>query len=380
MKSQQRISVMISSQCKQVFPDETSTSTLSDIRKELKQDIGAIEIFGKPLFFVWINEETISQPLSEDSWSVCINEAKECDIFISLYNGHAGFQKENGDVGICEAELMAAFSDSPGKVRIIEVGNTADERKKPVNAVVEELDKRFYNDISKLGPFWSTAQTVTELKEKVKEALFESLLQLVDGGRRELSKGKGYLGLPLEWRRLNYSQRKQAMEMALSESILSNSSCRSVDDYLTVRIGKADVLLIPSAIPDSMSVSQAREMVGQPFLDDFKLAPILKENLGGPLHVIACYAGATETQAKKMLGFPDATIIPGPFGVYVADNVQKIQFAFIAKCDSVVSTKSNFLEFFKWLRQGGEEFFLAERALSRAKIVKAIYEEYEKKL
>lgn len=378
MKPHEHIEVMISSQCKQVFPDSTSMTTLSDIRRELKKEIEANELFGKPLFKVWINEETISQPMSEDSWAVCMKEAKDCDIFISLYNGHAGYQKIGGDIGICEAELMTAYSDSPGKVRIIEVGNTEEERKKTVKPKEIALDNRFYDELTRLGNFWSTANNVKELKQKVKAVSFDVLLQLVDGGRRELSRGKAYLGLPLEWRRLNYPQRKQAMETALSESIESYSNYRSVDNHLIVKIGKTEVLIILNAIPDSMSVSQAREMVGQPFLDDYKLAPVLTGKIGGPLHVIACYGGATETQAKRMLGFPDATIIPAPFGVYVADNIQKIQFAFIAKCDSVVSTKGNFLEFIKWLSQGGEEIYLAERALSRSKIVRAIHEEYKK--
>ena len=75
-------------------------TSLSDIRKELKKEIEAAELFGKVLFNVWINEETISQPMSEDSWAVCMKEAKDCDMFISLYHGHAGYQKIEGDIGI----------------------------------------------------------------------------------------------------------------------------------------------------------------------------------------------------------------------------------------------------------------------------------------
>ena len=378
MKSQEFIEVMISSQCKEIFPDSTNSTTFSDIRKELKNKIESTRLFDKPIFKVWINEETISQPMTEDWWAVCKNEAKDCDIFISLYNGHAGSTLDGGDVGICEHELVTAHSHAPGKVRVIEIGDTTEERARTTDRNMQTLDNRFYSEIMKLGPFWSTAMNFVELEEQVKAVLFDVLIKLAEGGKRELSKGKAYLGLPLEWRRLNYIERKQAMERALRETIESSSNHRIVEGYLVEKIGEIEVLFIPSAIPDSMSVSQAREMVGQPFLDDYKLAPIMTGEFGGPVHIIACYAGATETQAKKLLGFPDATIIPAPFGVYVADNIQKIQFAFIAKCDSEVSTKTNYLEFIKWLKQGGEEKFLTERALSRAKIVRAIYDEYKK--
>ena len=50
---------------------------------------------------------------------------------------------------------------------------------------------------------------------------------------------------------------------------------------------------------------------------------------GGPVHVIACHKTATESQAARLLGFPDATLVSAPFGIFAADPVQKVQFAFI---------------------------------------------------
>jgi hypothetical protein len=67
---------------------------LSAIRKELKSEIEALEVFGKKVFDVWINEETPPQG--------------DCDIFVALSNGNAGWAKDAGDVGICHAELMTA--------------------------------------------------------------------------------------------------------------------------------------------------------------------------------------------------------------------------------------------------------------------------------
>ena len=98
----------------------------------------------------------------------------------------------------------------------------------------------------------------------------------------------------------------------------------------------------------------------------------------GPVHIIACHKGATETQAKKLLGFSDATVVSAPFGVYVADNVQKVQFVFITDCRDAANTYNRYLSFVTWLEETGEDEFLAQRAESRAKITRVIADEYKK--
>ena len=63
-----------------------------------------------------------------------------------------------------------------------------------------------------------------------------------------------------------------------------------------------------------------------------------------------------------LLGFPDATIVTGSFGVYVADNVQKIQLCLIANCRDESSTRHGLQKLFDWLVQTGEDALLAKRA------------------
>ena len=77
----------------------------------------------------------------------------------------------------------------------------------------------------------------------------------------------------------------------------------------------------------------------------------------------------------QLLGFPDATIVSGSFGVYVADNVQKIQLCMIANCRDESSTRHGLQKLFDWLGQTGEDDLLAARATSRDKIVKTIAKE-----
>jgi hypothetical protein len=124
-----------------------------------------------------------------------------------------------------------------------------------------------------------------------------------------------------------------------------------------------------------MTVAPARELVGQPFLRDHKVAPLLEDKRVGPVHVIACHRSITEPQAARQLGFPDATIVATTFGVYVADNVQKIQLIFIANCRDDTATRQGIQRVFDWLEQSGEDEQLSTRAASRAKIVRAIAKE-----
>jgi hypothetical protein len=137
----------------------------------------------------------------------------------------------------------------------------------------------------------------------------------------------------------------------------------------------AEVLVVPDAIPAAISVAAAKEMVGQPFLRDHELADHLKGKRGGPVHVIGCHKSATETQATNLLGFPDATVVSAPFGVFVADNVQKVQFAFIVNCRDEATTRHSVQRFFEWLAQTKEELLVGERAQARARIVSAIAKE-----
>jgi hypothetical protein len=134
-------------------------------------------------------------------------------------------------------------------------------------------------------------------------------------------------------------------------------------------------LLVPEAIPAAITVGAAKEMVGQPFLYDHELAKFLEGERGGPVHVIGCHKNATEAQAIKLLGFPDATVVSAPFGVFVADNIQKVQFAFIVNCRDESTTRHGVQWFFKWLAQSGEEALVADRARARARIVSAIAKE-----
>jgi hypothetical protein len=115
-------------------------------------------------------------------------------------------------------------------------------------------------------------------------------------------------------------------------------------------------------------------MVGRPFLRDHLLASSLKVAVG-PVHLIGCNRGATESQALQLLGFPDATVVAAPFGIYVADDVQKAQFVLLSNCRDETATRHALQRFIEWLDIAGEAADLVERARSRKRIVQIIAKE-----
>jgi hypothetical protein len=58
-----------------------------------------------------------------------------------------------------------------------------------------------------------------------------------------------------------------------------------------------------------------------------------------------------------------------PFGVYIADKIQKIQLAFLSNCRDPTTTTYQVQRLFDWIEEVGEGPLIIERAASRARIV-----------
>jgi hypothetical protein len=371
MAKSSKLSVMISSLCDKEFPVEPPGRPLSEVRKELKTEVEALEVFGKKIFEVWINEETPPQGGTWDSWDVCIQAVKDCDILVALSNGNAGWAKEGGEIGICHAELMTGLSQAPGKVRLIALGDIV-----VTNTAEGKRNRRFQEYVKSQNLFrGGTVLTEAALKARVKEALHDALLALAQAGVREFSRGRFHSGQALKWTGMDFRTRRAEMRRVLRDAMRQRAGSRDDGEHLIVKLADTDIVLVPDAIPAAITVGAAKEMVGQPFLRDHELSQVLKVTGAGPLHVIGCHKNATETQATKLLGFPDAKVVSAPFGVFVADNIQKVQFAFIVNCRDDDNTRHGVQRFFEWLAQTGEEALVAGRALARARIVSAIAKE-----
>jgi len=363
------IKVMLSSRCGDKFPLSTARAkTLTAIRRHLKKSIEAAKPLGHRLYEIWINEDQTGDG-AQSAWDHCMAQAVDCDIFIALFNGNAGWEDSAGTVGICHAELEKAHAVAPGKVFIVNIFET-----NKAAAPARDIDLLFQRYVAGLKQFEArNVSTEAKLSAAVQKTLSQATVKMVQRGVQGASLGTNHVGPPLDWSRLGYSKRAEGMRLATLEAlkqgvpkaeVVENSVCRKIADK--------DILFVVGAIPDAMSVPAAREVVGQPHLLDHRLSERLKQFYGGPVHVVACHKGNTESQARAMLGFPDATVVSAPFGIYVADPVQSIQIVLIAQCRDETSTRIGVQRFLEWLdaaKQGDE---LVRQAFKRKSVVKVL--------
>lgn len=370
MARSSKIRVMLSSKCDLPFEPGVVT-TFTEIRRELRTEIEGMEIAGRKAFEVWINEDAPPAGGTWDSWDVCIQAAKDCDILLVISNGDAGWANGSGDVGICHAEMMTGLSIAPAKVRLIALKDITITK----NAAGTR-NKRFQDELSKQTLFrGGSINSVGDLKTRVKEALHDAVIALAQAGVRDAAKGKFHSGAALDWSRLDFGTRQTEMVRVLREALLARTGSTEDAGKLIINMDGRGILVEPHAIPAALTIGSARELVGQPFLRDHQLASCLTGKRGGPLHIIACHKTATESQAAKLLGFPDATLVAAPFGIFVADPIQKVQFAFLINCRDEANTRHGLQRLMEWLKQTGEEKLLADRAQARARIVRAIAKE-----
>src|SRR5690606_20893505 len=139
----------------------------------------------------------------------------DCDVLIALSNGNAGWAENGGDIGICHAELSRGLSRAPGKVRLICLGNIATP-----DTAEGERNKRFQEYVNKQSLFrGGNVATEADLKARVKEAVRDALIKLAQAGVREASKGRFHSGEALDWARVDFAARPQAMQNVLPQAL-----------------------------------------------------------------------------------------------------------------------------------------------------------------
>ena len=187
---------------------------------------------------------------------------------------------------------------------------------------------------------------------------------------------KSYLGQALDWNRLNFVGRKARIEAELAHALGQRPKSRVLDRQTVVTsIGSRFIAVHCAGLPAPFGVAAALELVGQPFLKDHELVTLMHAGDAGPVHLIGCHGGVTESQARRQLGFPDAIVVTIPQGVWVADPIQNIQVLFLRSCVDPVSTRVRLQSALEWLDQSGEAQALAERAAKRARIARAVAKE-----
>lgn len=375
MATSRKLRVMISSRCVDLFPGPGGTP-LTDIRRQIKKSIEAEKLFGTKAFEVWINEDAAALDHSENSWDVCLKQVQDCDVLIVLYNGHAGWAKEAGDIGICHAEYLEGLNTSRSKVRLIEI---------PACTATNDVAQTDRNDRFKSFKQSESAfrgglvpQDVPALVKEVQKALVDAVLAQTREGGKGTGTLRSDLGAALEWNRLDFAGRREVIRQVVGDALVQRAGAQTTKVGVILLIDQKPTLIKVDAVPAAFTIAAAREPIGRPHLQDHLSASTLQK-VGGPVHLIACHRTVTETQATNLLGFPDATVVSSPFGIYVADEIQKMQFVFLANCRDPSQTRHAVQRFLDWLEQSGEGKYLAERAQARARIVKAIAQEQRQK-
>jgi hypothetical protein len=263
MARSSKIKIMISSRCLDLFPlSAKGASRLSEIRKRLKTEIEASQLFGQNIYEVWINEGA-TEDGSRSSWEHCVEQARDCDVFIALYNGNAGWlgTARDGKIGICHAEIMKAYGAASGKVFIANIYEPEAR-----GAPNRPSDKLFQAYINRLGRFdVRDIKTESSLMEKIKQIVAQSTVMLVHRGVRDAARGSNYVGPALDWNRESYEVRSLKMRGAALDGLRQGSTVPKSNRNLIARsIAGSPILFVVNSIPDSMSIPAARELVGQP--------------------------------------------------------------------------------------------------------------------
>lgn len=375
--AERKLKVMLSSRSTKTILDDGAGGQvkLADARKEIKRRAEAEAFLGDSLLEVWINEGAVAQH-GPNAWDECIEQALRCDLFVAIYDGSAGWlDKANPGLGICHAEFDVAHGGSPRKVAVVAFENAK---------ATKPEDHRFADALRAETPFQTMIASELSgrvahdtLVDTVLRVIRELLLKTAQEGARQQKQSGPNTGQALAWSRLDYAERADEIRRVIFEQLKQRPKAIAIEGsgMVVLDLAGTQVLVVPHAVPAAFSIPKAREHAGQPFLSDHQTVASLDVDLadvGGPIHLIGCSKSVTETQAISMLGFPDATIVPGPFGIYVADRTQKIQLCLIKNCADEASTTHGVQRWFEWLARSREQSFLVERARARRAIADVI--------
>jgi len=368
---------MLSSRNNDLIPDGVGVIALSAVRKQLQQELHEEAFCDQSLLEVWINEEAGAESGDESVWEVCLEQVEQADVVIAIYNGHAGWAKQEDDIGICQAEMERALSRYPAKVRLIQLAFDSNKKLGLTNpkelARKSKANRRFAEYVEGNARFVGFAHDRGSLKQEIRLAIAKAISSYVELARREMRKGKFHLGSPLDWSRLSYLDRKLEIERVARSYLLSLPGSTQSGNQTSCSLRGSKVAFGIHAVPASFGIAEARDLVGRPFLTDhLTLAAQPTSGVVGPVHIVACHKNCTESQVVSFLGHPDLFIVQAPFGFFVADRTSFVQAAFLANCRDETITRLAMQDFFEWVEQSHEDARIVQRAKSRATVLRSV--------
>jgi hypothetical protein len=372
-----RIQVMISSRNKdsvRLGPGRKRVKLL-DVRRALKEELEEMTFCGQKLLKVYINEDGGGESGTDTIWDTCRQKLDESQIIIAIYNGHAGWCREEAGLGICHEEIKYVLDHYPAKLYLIELKPTTAE---------SAADRAFAGFMKGINRWREQAHDVESLKESVRLAVAKAVSDLTVTGSREGRKGRYYFGSPLGWARLGYLERKIRIEEAVARYLVAQGAWSlpvvEPEDTpgLVWRLEDAQVLLLVHGVPSSFGIAEAREMVGRPYLSDHQ-TPVAASGglLVGPVHLVACHRSCTESRILSYMGHPDVYIVQTPFGFFAADLTSFVQTFFLTDCRDRDATVMAMERMFEWIAEANEGGRIVERARSRQRILRTVRGEIE---
>jgi hypothetical protein len=355
-----KLRVFLSSRVNSSFEGLDKPFSLSDLRQFIREELESETFLGEKVLDVIINEESFNGDMSKDAFDICMNTMRSCHIIIIIYNGEAGWAITDHANGICHEEFLIAMNEFSGMTYAMSLSDfftlprTEPEKEKNDSFTLNITSS--FRHMEKIS-----ASNVEELQKTVLKQVKGYILDAVQKSfetRKEEVAGSNVFGETLDWSKLNYSERQDAIFSILKPTF---SSIPGLDA----------VIKAFHAIPDNMSVADARNMIGRPFIEEHELIRRRKEKMG-VIHFVAIYGNTTETQVKNHVGYPNLTVIKGPFGYYLWEKNSHIQMFFLIKCINPQTIKTRLSQIMNWLNGSAELPKIVVRAKARFSILHAI--------
>lgn len=365
-----KIKLMISSRCSDLIQIGTEEISFTGLRDHILEELEKETFLGDPIFDVVISERII-EPADDTSWNNCLKEIVDSDLVLVWLTGHEGYKDPGKSMGICYAEYIEALQSNPYKVFILDFRQlkllyadkteiTADVKTKSDFALdVAKRDKWLQR--IRISKCTTLDELKLEVKKKCSEIVRSGITEFVLTGSKALRQVNHQFGEGLQWSKLNYRFRKEAIQHYVQKTI---NNFLNEPDFIQIKNA-----CIVHALPDAMSVPEARELVGRPYLKDLEHLKVIDK---GPIHFIGVYKNATESQLRDVIGHQDVAIIQESFGFYVWDLINHIQLVYITNCKDPEVTTLRTQDFFTWLRIHDETNYIIDRAVRRLEILRTI--------
>jgi hypothetical protein len=339
--------------------------SLGDLRSFLRKKLELETFLHEEILEVVINEESFNSSIKKTAFDNCMDKMRESNIIVILYNGEAGWSLAGSDStnGICHEEFLIAvseFSDMSFMINLSAFFDPATDTDilKKNNNFKKDIETHFGHSVS------INATTTGELEEKVFIQIKQYVLTAIEKSfttQKYIVGDSSVFADTLDWSKLNYSERINKLEKKLT----------TVFNPLA---GFQDVLKQYHAVPDNMSVSDARNTIGRPFLEEHNFIKNKehKKYKTGVIHFVAVYGSVTETQVKTIVGYPDLTVIKASFGFYLWEKNMHIQIFFLKNCINPQTVQTRSSQVSNWLSSSKEQKNILARAKGRYAILEAM--------